>query len=172
MSQTIRSHVTAISHTTLRSVTCHNPIASHRIPSHPNASQRIPSHPNASQRIPTFILIFSHFNSHATPSIFFSFLQHSIWEIFITIINSTIFKYWGIAGLMRPSSWSIQILIWPHVTTPGHMSALSHATIALSHATIALSHATIALSHAAIAVSHATIALSHVTIAVSHATLH
>jgi len=76
MSQTIRSHVTN------HPVTCHKPIASHRIPSRthrePIASHRElianPSHPIANSSHPTFIHIFSHFNSYATHSFLFFIL--------------------------------------------------------------------------------------------------
>jgi hypothetical protein len=47
----------------------------------------------------------------------FSFLQHLKWEKFKTIFTSDIINSWGIAGLMRSGSWSIQILIRPHRRT-------------------------------------------------------
>jgi hypothetical protein len=74
MSQHTRSHVTT--HT----VTCHkHTVTCHNIMDHLST----PSHT-------TFIHPSSHFNSYATHSFLFSFLQHSIREIFNIIIASFI----------------------------------------------------------------------------------
>ena len=78
------------SHVTTHTVTCHNIMDHLSTPSHT-----------------TFIHPSSHFNSYATHSFLFSFLQHSIREIFNIIIASFIIIeesliYWGMA---------IQILI-------------------------------------------------------------